>query len=554
MTLVCVSIVVEDLASALADAQAAKRAGADLVEWRLDGFFSGGNDPLDFARIVRLVSESPLPCIATCRPVAEGGHYDGDDAARIALFEALGAATGPGSHPPRFLDVEYSTYVRSANLKQKVNLAVGHPGQVRDLGTSLVLSLHDLAGRPSDLTRRLLAMGAEPAAAVVKFAYRARSLRDNLEVFEVLADNSAGRPTIALAMGEFGLMSRVLAPKFGGFLTFASLRESSATAPGQPTIEDLLRLYRFREIRRTTAVYGVVGWPVAHSLSPLLFNSVFSEKRTDAVYLPLPIPPEYEHFKATLLALIDDERLGLAGCSVTLPHKSHLVRLAREERAAGRAWEIDRFADLCGAANTLRIARGPGGRASGCEVLNTDGPAAVGLLARAPIRRAVLLGAGGSARAVGAALRLAGCSVAVVNRTRARAEALADDLRTIAPESAAEVPTMESVDASAVPRLDPDAIINCTSVGMTGGPDPGGFPFDLAALPDGSRRAVVFDLVYSPARTPWLTRAQALGHPVIDGISMLAAQAAMQFPESTGLGCADLFDRIARAAVRVPRT
>src|SRR5690606_36932426 len=106
------------------------------------------------------------------------------------------------------------------------------PKQERHVRTRLILSTHDFNGRPADLTRKILAMQAEPACAVVKVAYRARSIRDNLELFDTLSERQ--KPTIALGMGEFGLMSRALAPKFGGFLTFASLRDESATAPGQP--------------------------------------------------------------------------------------------------------------------------------------------------------------------------------------------------------------------------------------------------------------------------------------------------------------------------------
>lgn len=325
MTLVCVPILVESPEAALADARAARDGGADLVEFRVDtyftgeGFDGGEGEPealRQIGQVLRLVAESALPCIVTCRPVLEGGHYEGPDSARIALFERLGSASvdpGKGEFPPRYIDVELATYARSENIKQKINLAVDHPAQVRDVATSLILSAHDFNSRPPDLIRQLERMYSEPACRVVKFAYRARSLRDNLELLDILADNQAGvgggKPIIALAMGPFGLMSRVLAPKFGAFLTFASLRRSSGTAPGQPVLTELLDLYRFRSIGSATGVYGVVGWPVEHSLSPHVHNAGFEAIGHDGVYLPLPIPPEYEHFKATVLAMIDHPHL-----------------------------------------------------------------------------------------------------------------------------------------------------------------------------------------------------------------------------------------------------
>ncbi|MCX5652707.1 MAG: type I 3-dehydroquinate dehydratase, partial [Planctomycetota bacterium] len=148
-------------------------------------------------------------------------------------------------------------------------------------------------GRPIDLLRRVAAMQDDPLVSIVKLAWMARSIRDNLEAFDLLATRT--KPLIALLMGEFGLMSRVLAPKFGGFLTFASDAEGSGTAPGQPTARELRDLYRFGAIGPATRVFGVVGWPVAHSRSPAFHNARFAEHGYDGVYLPLPVPGEWEH-------------------------------------------------------------------------------------------------------------------------------------------------------------------------------------------------------------------------------------------------------------------
>jgi 3-dehydroquinate dehydratase / shikimate dehydrogenase len=136
-TLICVPIMVQDETSAHREADRARDLGADLVEYRLDDVFSGSGDEQEIASILRIVAHSPLPCIATCRPTSEGGHYDGPDDARISLFERLGTAFGKDELPPRFLDVEFSTLARSANIRQKVRLAVEHPEQIRDLSTSL---------------------------------------------------------------------------------------------------------------------------------------------------------------------------------------------------------------------------------------------------------------------------------------------------------------------------------------------------------------------------------------------------------------------------------
>jgi 3-dehydroquinate dehydratase/shikimate dehydrogenase len=563
-TLLCVPILVEDPDQASREAVAARDAGADLVEFRVDAYFTGneGPDSADELEAIQgLVDACPLPCIVTCRPVLEGGHYRGTDAARIALFERLGTAAASGRRPPAYIDVELATYWRSENLKQKVNLAVQHPGQVRPVETTLILSTHDFNSRPPDLLRQIEAMLREPACGVIKVAYRARSLRDNLELLELLAElrdridaGHSARWGIALGMGPFGLMSRVLAPKFGGFLTFAALRRDSATAPGQPIISELLDRYRFRSISSSTRVLGVVGYPVEHSLSPLVHNAGFQAVGHDAVYLPMPIPPEYEHFKATMLALIEHPHLDFAGCSVTIPHKPHLVRLAAEMRDQGDGagvprWTIDELSARCGAANTLHVQRDPKGRPVALSISNTDGPGLVAVL-RARLgevrgRIVAILGAGGTARAAAAALALAGARVRVLNRTHEHAVELC---RAIDPDASLD---LRAVGNDWIERgfdaTPPEAVVNCTPLGMDAPEQRGQSPLtpqQVGALPAG---CTVMDCVYVPLRTPLLSLAVARGLPVIDGATLFVAQAAEQFSLWTGQRApAQLFDRIVR--------
>lgn len=527
-------MMVRDVDHALLRAREARDAGADLVEYRIDELVSGEDGEAEV--IQGLVAESPLPCIVTCRPTWEGGACDADDMARVALFEALGT----GEHPPAYIDVELAAYTRSANLRQKVNLAVDHEKQSRDVRTSLVLSTHDFDARPPDLTRRVLTMSDEHAAAVHKVAFRARSLRDNLELFDLLGERS--KPMIALGMGEFGLMSRVLAPKFGAFLTFASVHKEESTAPGQPTLVELLDLYRFRSINPETRVYGVIGWPVGHSLSPHIHNAGFEGVGHDGVYLPLPIASgepgqdgSYESFKATLLALIDHRRLDLSGASVTIPHKEHLVRLAREE-----GWGIDELSERCDAANTITIERDEGRLM--VSVSNTDAPAAAACLIEAvgglEGKRVAIVGAGGVARAIGAGVVAEGARVLIVNRSADRAAALRD---TIGADHC-EVLPMDQLAASA-----PDAIVNATPVGMAGGPAPDDSPVPQDVLSACAPETVVFDTVYNPLETPLLCEANALGLKTIDGVAMFVRQGAAQFEQWTGKPAPkQLFERITR--------
>lgn len=524
MTLVAVSIAVhaaDEVSLALQRARAAAAGGANLIEWRIDAL-AEEHDPLPAAQ--RLVRECPRPCIVTCRPTAEGGEYGGDDSSRISLFEALAA----GDHPPRYIDVELATYERSENLRQKVHLAVMHARQPRDLRTSLILSTHDLDRRPADLLQRVERMTADDACAVIKVAWMARSLRDNLEAFELLATRR--KPTIALCMGPFGLMSRVLAPKFGGFLTFASDSAETSTAPGQLTIEQLRSLYRFDAIGPETKVYGVVGWPVEHSRSPEIHNAAFGATGHDGVYLPLPVPggpTEYEHFKATVGAMIDDPRLGFRGASVTVPHKESLVRFLKE-----RGGRLDEWSERIGAANTLIV-----GSTGATSCVNTDAPAAVDALCEgmriAPVelssKRIAVLGAGGVARAVAGGLLEAGATVVVFNRTEARATQLVADLTSRVASDSGRI-VVGRHDALACGCF--HAFINCTSMGMQGGT-----ASDESPLPDDvplNDEVTVMDTVYAPLRTPLIQLAESRGARVITGDRMFSKQAARQFEWWTG--------------------
>jgi 3-dehydroquinate dehydratase/shikimate dehydrogenase len=546
-TLICCPIHVDGLADREAALEAARRAaakGARLVEWRCDLLAEESIEPA--AALIRaLVAECPVPSIVTIRPTWEGGLYGGGESERISLFEAVGIGEGA----PRYLDLELDAYRTSRNRRQKILLAVDHDGQVREAASRLILSTHDFEGRPSDLLQRVAAMSGESACAVMKVAWKARSIRDNLEAFDLLAERR--KPSVVLCMGEFGLASRVLAPKFGGLFTFASLERGRESAPGQPTIDELRTLYRFDAIGPGTKVYGVVGWPVGHSRSPAFHNAAFAAAGHDGVYLPLPVPPEWEHFKATIGALLDHPRLDLAGASVTIPHKEHLVRFVRE-----RGGPVGALAEALGAANTLIVDAGH----AACA--NTDAPALAESLAAAFGRadgrleglRVAILGAGGVARAAAGGVALAGGHAIVFNRSAERAEALVADLaRGLGAFDAARLDAAEAMPIAArqgtiaVGRLDAiacncfHAFVNCTPLGMEGGPDADANP--IAALAEGGGAdadqirydgLVVLDTVYAPERTPLIREAAERGATTVSGLAMFRAQAERQFRRWTG--------------------
>ncbi len=511
MTKLAVPIMVRSVARALADAVRAAELGADLVEFRIDTFAE------HFSEVPQLVERSALPCILTCRPTWEGGHFAGSESERIDLYHLLAEK----EVQPAYLDVELLAWQRSPALRNAVSAIVDHPAQTRATTTGLILSSHDFETRPRDLYQRIEAMTAATACRVMKLAWRARSLRDNLEAFEILTQHH--KPTIALCMGDFGLPSRVLARKFGALLTFASLDAQLQSAPGQPTVHQIKSLYRWDALNAETRVYGVIGYPVGHSLSPHVHNAGFDAIDYNGVYLPMPIPPEYEHFKATVGAWLDLEPLHFRGASVTIPHKQNLLRFVR---ASGGV--IEPLAEAIGAANTLTVADDGTLHAS-----NTDCAAARDAvcddlgIAPAELKgmRVAVIGAGGAARAVVAGFAQHGATVVIYNRSVDKAEALANDMQQL-PGAGKVVPArLEKLCDSCC-----QIYINCTPIGMH--PNVDASPIPQSNMPTGKGwgpGTVVFDTVYNPVETKLLREARAAGCVTIPGTEMFIRQAAMQF-------------------------
>ena len=286
-------------------------AQADLVELRLDYF----REPFDLATLLRgHISH----IIVTNRSRDEGGQWQGDEAARIApLLEAihLGAA---------HVDVEAGSLVHLSD--------VPHPH------TRLIVSFHDFERTPDDLWRihqRVAASGAD----VVKVVCMAHSLYDSLRTLDVLA--RAQVPTIVLAMGEYGLMTRVLALRYPScYLTFASLEGKEGTAPGQVPISTMQTTFQARAINRQTMGFGSLG-PTGGAASEWAeMTGRLRVAGLDAVYVPL---------KATLKEdLITDlqwmQCLGIRGCR---------VEAALQERSAEAADSLEPCARRAGRVDTL---------------------------------------------------------------------------------------------------------------------------------------------------------------------------------------------------------
>lgn len=249
-----------------------------------------------------------------------------------------------------------------------------------------------------------------------------------------------------------------------------------------------------RTLSGKSRLAGILGWPVSHSRSPRLHGFWLARYGIDGAYLPLPVRPE--RFEAAVRSLAD---LGFAGANVTIPHK---------EAAFALCDEVADVARRAGSVNTLvfREGRIHGTSTDGFGCLESLRGQAPGWQADAG--PAVILGAGGAVRAVAAALLDAGCpKLTLVNRTVARAEAIARDLG--GPVEVAMHP----------PLRDAALLINGTSLGMQGEPP---LEIELAPLP---AEAVVQDMVYVPLETPLLAAARSRGLRAVDGVGMLLHQA-----------------------------
>ncbi len=251
-------------------------------------------------------------------------------------------------------------------------------------------------------------------------------------------------------------------------------------------------------ITATTRVFAVMGNPVRHSLSPVMFNRAFAEIGYNGVYVAFEVASIRDAVSAV-------RTLGIRGVSITIPHKVTVMEFLDE---------VDPLAAEIGAVNTL-INRG--GRLTG---FNSDSLGAVKAIEEVtPLagKRVVILGAGGAARAIGFGIQAQGAGVTIVNRSIANGEALALALN-------ADFTPIQDVH-----RLDADILINTTSVGMT--PDSLRSPVDDAAFRSGT---LVMDIVYAPLQTRFLQQARHAGCMTINGLSMLVHQAAFQFELWTG--------------------
>jgi 3-dehydroquinate dehydratase/shikimate dehydrogenase len=449
---------------------------AEMVELRLDTV----SDPSAAAAL----AGRRKPVIVTCRSKEQGGHFEGSEEERRAILaEALTLGA-------EYVDVEWTG--GGADLLSRTG------------GSRIVLSHHDFNGMPRDLeqiARAMLSSGAE----VVKLAVKTSRLSDNIRLRAISKETRV--PMSVIGMGDAGIPSRVLASWMGACWTYAG----DGVAPGQISVARMQGEFGFRAIGARTDIYGLLGNPVTHSVSPAMHNAAFRATHRDAVYLPLAAA-DFDDF------LTFADAVELKGASVTAPFKVD---------AFERAYECDPVSRRIQAVNTLRS---DGKKWLGC---NTD---VTGFLAPLESKmaqrgaRATVLGAGGAARSVAVALASAGIRVTICARRL-------DQAQSVAALTGAETAPWPPDPASW------DLLVNTTPVGTAPDSDATPLPGYLFQAD-----ALVYDLVYNPPLTRLLKDAAIGGCRTLGGLDMLIAQAQAQFEWWTGQRPADRVMRDAALA------
>jgi 3-dehydroquinate dehydratase/shikimate dehydrogenase len=419
--------------------------GADCVEVRLDSL----TDPRE--SVQARWDRFPLPVIATCRGKERGGEFKGsiEEEIRILLYAVENGA--------KFVDIDYR-FARPFASAQVIG------------------SFHDFAATPGDI-EAILHRACGSGVHVAKVATFVNSWADNRRLLALMSQQWP-KPVIVTGMGDTGHITRVIGPARGSFLTYAASTRPSA--PGQLSLYDMENVYRFRRIKKSTGLIGIVGNPLGHSLSPLIHNRAFAGLGLDFVYLKFPTRDVADFFE-------NARAIGIEGFSVTIPHKTAVIPFLDELTPEARE---------AGAVNTVswRDGRWRGD--------NTDVHGVRAALASArfdPSDKTVLvLGRGGAAKAAVVAVKAA---------------------KKITLLSRHEVPS-----ASNYPC---DLLINATPVGTY--PGDSALPFE-GPIPAG----VVLDMVYNPPITRLLRSARDQGKTVIQGTTMFLAQAARQFEIWTG--------------------
>ncbi len=470
--MICIPIVGPTQNKSLEDIAMAEPL-ADFLELRLDLM-----KDYDLGALLQAATK---PCIVTNRTKREGGQFAGTEEERVNILKK---AMDAGAE---YVDIETST------PKELLK-----PFLESDHKSKIILSYHNFTDTPEEL-EHLYKIMCEMPADVIKIVTYARDITNNLAVFKLIyRAKKDDKKIIALCMGERGEISRILSPLLGGFLTFGSLETGKESAPGQITAVKLRDIYRVGDKRDLFKIYGVIGNPISKSMGYLIHNRAFKETGSSDIYVPFLVDNVEKFFKGFSPYF--------EGLSVTMPFKEDIMAVIDE---------VDETARKIGAVNTV-VRDGEGWKG-----YNTDCTGAVKALEEhidLSGKKVLIIGAGGTAKAIGHGVREKGAKITVTyNKNKERGTQLAKEL-------GAEVVNVQDAGEEEV-----DVLINCSPVGMN--PDVEATPISSRHLRKGM---IVFDSVYNPPETRLIRDAKAAGCTAISGIELFINQAVGQFELWTG--------------------
>jgi 3-dehydroquinate dehydratase/shikimate dehydrogenase len=465
------------------------RKFADIAELRADCL-----DPDERIQIRRFPELAGLPVILTIRRAIDGGRFISGEGTRVKLL-ARGLAYAEADARLNFAYVDIEDDLEVPSLVEAA----------RTFGTKIIRSYHNLQGNLDGIPAKVKSM-QRAGDEIVKVACTVNSTNDVLKVYRA-AKFCDAQDKIFICIGHYGIYSRILAERFGSFMSYTSALSESEypAAAGQLDVQELAELYRFKKINKKTKVYGIVGFPLKASVSPWFFNTVFNIEDANAVYVPFPTDSVVDILEIA-------EELNVQGLSVTIPYKEAILPFLF--RCSDRVQSI-------GACNTMsRIADNWYGE-------NTDtGGFSDSLLnfidkKNLKWKKVTIIGAGGVARAVAAEIQRMGGKALILNRTTNKARNIASQYNFI----------WGGLDAQGIEKMDKysEIIVQTTSAGMEGHDDS-----DPLELYNFTGKEAVMDLIYTPEMTPFLSRAAVAGCKITNGYDMVIRQACLQYANFTG--------------------
>ena len=463
------------------------RPWIDIVELRADFL-----DPQELLYIRRFPKLARIPAILTIRRFLDGGAFKGGEGSRITLFaRGLSFADTEPLNNFAFLDLESD--VQASSLEEAA--------QAFNIG--IIRSVHSIKAPIKDIAAKIRDIWRTDDE-IVKIAYKANNLGDATAVFRDVSKLNGQH--ILIAMGKYGIPSRILASKLHSSIVYTMPREYIAKQHIEQEFIDpitLNTLYRFRAIHEDTAIYGVAGADTTKSLSPAIHNKGFDQKGINAVYIPISGTNIKEVIEFA-------EYTGIAGLSITHPFKFDVIPFLDS---------IGPISTACGAVNTVLF---NGEKRQG---FNTD----IDGFSRAlqeflyvhslRFKHIAIIGAGGAAHAIANAVHQLHGNACIFDRSAEKAKKLAERYKF-------RWAVLDLASARTLKKYS-DIIIQATSVGMHEGED----PLEFYSF-SGSEK--VFDVIYVPEKTALLKRAEAAGCNICNGYDMLRYQAYRQFELFTG--------------------